>query len=901
MAHRLLLPLPSAFSPPDSDVEAYGVFGYDAHAAAEQHPRLQAYIDRLAAFLCRTRLIQYHPENFFRILFLHEEREPTANAAERLAHLDGSAVRDEEVAYMRGLCEAFSTLVSDDNTLLGELHSIIHDGPPAGAAASLHEFFLETKALQLNRQRRLGNDAASLTLRTAQEVSVAATSLASSHAGHVDADAREQHRRARVMEAVLGHGMGTKKQHEVSVMRETIVDLVKCCNSAPSDAGAPPLEPVETVFNVGEGKGYVSRALALCDGLQVIGLDCNPAHKERAVERVEFLLQGRLRVDAAQGASAGREMLNLMYEPRGHMATVACRVGPRMNWAEVLRGHVRLSHETPSDAAAPRTASAVDGSAKLQCRICPFIARRGAAMAIMRHARRHLDTDDATVLAGLPSKETVEVWNHALSVEAFNEKVIAAFFTDEVLYTSKAAAEDTTSAKRSRVASEKGCLSGEAPRGKLRDALSTYECLTNLQLPRGTRAEVLLPVQRRKQQPPVTPPQQHEEEGEEKEQPLVVEGAVEGAGASDAAVHRYVQTSLTVVGYDHAANRHFVIRDDGSLKEAVTLLGCCRGPQREDGDSVEALRLPPAADAWEMKLAVVLRVVPPVSPRMPAVHVPDLRNVVMIGLHPCGDLGSSVCRLFAESASRGLLLVSCCWHAITHDGFPLSRELRGRGWQTEHLSLLLATQPFDMWSTVSTGGHRASVCALFYRSLLKLFWRRLRERWHRASAASAPAPAVPCCPFAEAPHLEPAFLRRIAKIRSTITMEALYVEVCREYFPGEAATARGTHATLQQHVCSSCREAQSAFLASDTNVAAAAEIGREFFAAYFAPFLGMTVLRMWMCHLVEALLLLDRALFLSEALRRDPRCRGSVVSLVPLFDGAVSPRMYGVLARRIPA
>ncbi|ESL11968.1 hypothetical protein TRSC58_00273 [Trypanosoma rangeli SC58] len=913
MVHRLLLPLPSAFSPPGSDVEAYSIFTYGAHGAAQQHPQLKAYIDRLAAFLRKTRLIQYHPEDFFRVFLFHEERDATDNA-EGLAHLDGSTVREEEVTYMRGLCEAFSTLASDDTTLVGELHSIIHDGPPVGAAANLHAFFLETRTLQMNRQRRPQNDAANLTLRTPQDVpAVAATSLASAQpdARDIDADAREQHRRARVMEAVLGHGMGTKKQHEVSVMRDTIVDLVNCCNSVQRDTGLPPQEPVETVFNVGEGKGYVSRALALCDGLQVVGLDCNSLHKARAVERVQFLLQGRLSVDAAQGASEGREMLNLMYEPRGHMATIACRVGPYMNWAKVLRGHVRLSDGAFAESflgsvgmtaveqteleetEAHRTSRLVDDGTKLQCRICPYIARRGNIMAIMRHTRHHLQTDDATRLAGLPSMKTLDAWNQKLSGKAFNKKVIATFFTDEVTYTSKAAAENATSAKRSRVASEGGRLGGMTARDMLRDILDTYACLTNLQLPRGTRAEVLLPVKQQKQQLlPASP--QRQLQGEEG----LVEG-VEGPGASDNAVYRYEQSSLTVVGYDYAHNRHFVIMDNGRQKESVTLLQCRHGSSQADEVFVETLHLPPAADAWDVRLAVVRRVVPPLSPRMPVVCVPDLRNVVMIGLHPCGDLGSNVCRLFAESASRGLLLVSCCWHALTNDGFPLSRELQERGWQTEHLSLLLATQPFDMWSTVSASGHRASACVLFYRSLLKLFWNRLRERWWHAPAASMAG--TPCCPFVEVPHLEPAFLRRIAKIKSTMTMEALYVEVCREYFPTEAAAPKQTQGVWPQHMCSSCREAQSNFLVSDTNVALATEIGREFFAAYFVPFLGMTVLRMWMCHLVETLLLLDRALFLSEALQRDSRCRGSAVSLAPLFDGAISPRMYGVLARRIPS
>ncbi|PBJ71455.1 hypothetical protein BCY84_16797 [Trypanosoma cruzi cruzi] len=904
MAHRLLLPLPSAFSPPDSDVEGYGVFTCDDHDTDAEHPALKAYIDRLSAFLCKTRLIQYHPEDFFLIFLLHDEKE-AAVKAEALKYPDGSAVREEEVAYMRDLCGAFTTLMSDSNTLVVELHAMIRDGPPVGSAACLHSFFLETRALQMNRQRRPRNDAASVTLRTPQEnISIASPSFASSlpQNGQEGDELKKRLRRDRVMKVVLGHGMGRKKQHEVGVVRDTIVDLVACCNATRTGTGMLPPDPVETVLNVGEGKGYVSRALALCDGLQVVGLDCNPAHKERAMERVEFLLQGRLGVDAASGESRGRDMLNLMYEPRGHMATVACRVGPCMDWADVLRGHVRLSdgaslegcdifagtiaseQQEIEEAEAPRTLKGANDGTKIQCRICCHITRRSAVNTIIRHVRRHLQSDDLNNFSGILSKETIDGWNRELSVEAFNRKIITTFFTDEVYYKSNAAVEDEASAKWTRVGSEGSCFSDGMMREKLRDTLNTYDCLVNVQMPRGTRAEVLLPMRQPKQQS-ILPLSQLGDE-------------IDGTDTPGNFLYRYVHTFLTVVGYDCAPNRHFVITDDGSQKEAFALLQYLHGSNQVDGKFIDERYVPPAEDAWSMKLALLLRVIPPATPRMPIVHVPDLRNVVMMGLHPCGDLGSNVCRLFVESASRGLLLVSCCWHALTNAGFPLSYELQRRGWRTEQLSLLLATQPFDMWSTVSAEGHRESVCVLFYRSLLKLFWSRLRDRWQNSTAASMAA--IRCCPFAEVPHLEPAFLRRIAKIKSTITMEVFYVEVCREYFLDGTTTARKPQYTLQSHVCSSCREAQTKYLFSDTNVSLAAEIGREFFATHFAPFLGMTVLRMWMCHLVETMLLLDRTLFLSEMLRRDRRCRGSVVSLVPLFDGAVSPRMYGVLARRIP-
>ena len=72
-------------------------------------------------------------------------------------------------------------------------------------------------------------------------------------------------------------------------------------------------------------------------------------------------------------------------------------------------------------------------------------------------------------------------------------------------------------------------------------------------------------------------------------------------------------------------------------------------------------------------------------------------------------------------------------------------------------------------------------------------------------------------------------------------------------------------------------------------------------ASHFRAFVGLTVLRIWMSHLIEGLFLMDRVLFLQEALSAafpEGSEEGAAVSLVPLFDGALSPRMFGLLALR---
>ena len=128
-------------------------------------------------------------------------------------------------------------------------------------------------------------------------------------------------------------------------------------------------------------------------------------------------------------------------------------------------------------------------------------------------------------------------------------------------------------------------------------------------------------------------------------------------------------------------------------------------------------------------------------PFAPSVHypvaVPSLHNCILVGLHTCGNLGSDICRLFTQCNARGLLLVSCCWHALTTHGFPLSAALQSRSMTLSQLSLQLATQPADMWATANPVGHRSSAKLLFFRSLLKLLWRKMDNEWTLCNSTSA--------------------------------------------------------------------------------------------------------------------------------------------------------------------
>eukprot|EP01080_Neovahlkampfia_damariscottae_P000574 gene574-8084_t len=62
-------------------------------------------------------------------------------------------------------------------------------------------------------------------------------------------------------------------------------------------------------------------------------------------------------------------------------------------------------------------------------------------------------------------------------------------------------------------------------------------------------------------------------------------------------------------------------------------------------------------------------------------------NFMLIGLHTCGDLGSTVLKLYEKSTAKALVNVGCCYHRLTEEenlkkldekfiGFPLSEQCK---------------------------------------------------------------------------------------------------------------------------------------------------------------------------------------------------------------------------------
>lgn len=953
--HRLVLPLPSGYASKQrcGDRQEFSVFENCSGAtpSGTLPAEISAYLNDLVSFLSNHRLIQYHPENFFAYR-LQEELTDTANpdaqqlcctpAAAITRHLDQSLIRDEEVHRLRSLCRPFDALldcrrdaerdgVAPDDVISGSLRNLadlILHGPPSCAAegagtddgvSSVAAFYETTQRLMVSRRRRIENDYCSLTFAPSATIPTCEHECMCDSVGSASTPGGDD-----VMRLLVDHNMCHKKQHEVHVMRDTVKDLVRALAASRAAAGG---NTCITVMNVGEGKGYCSRVLALADGFQVVGLDCNPLHKEGSSGRVEKIVEGRL------GAHVDGSAVNLLYCRRGHMASITCRVDCETDWRSVLRGYVTTVDDasgsiTPRSCGNTTTMSATTPSAptstaneKVQCRICGHILKRHTKGVVLKHCKDHIaaslarSADNGGVPAVLFSRDTNEVLPlqyagyHAaltsLPQADFVELLLSAFFTSDVCI-----AGDGSGKKRER--------SPPAQLGMLHHVAS---------IPRGSRIllEVVVQVD-------------------------LLEGfpSVSAVDAASAEHPRTVLKSLvpvtcyaTIVGYDEGAKKHKLLFDaipehelmaapasPGALRKVlnpdnlrrpvmVHLASCVEQhtPPCESGaERIERLarlcRVELGSVAFPsstgfVPVAGVLSVLPFTPEHAPSVSVPSLKNVVMIGLHTCGDLGSSICRLFCGSRAAGLVLVSCCWHALTNGGFPLSRAVKAYGLRTESISLMLATQPLDIWGASSSEGHRGSARLLFLRGLLVLLWEAASAEFRKRRLYRPACDVVSCrCTLLPLPHLEPSYLRRMAKVKATVTLAEFAAEAYKEYYATCAKRMRFVTSPLfgdvgGDRLCASCVDVMDELFGPSSFVAMqATQLEAHHMLHSFKPFLGLTVLRMWMSHLVETLLLLDRALYIHEELQQEEGSCGSDVTLAPLFDGALSPRMYGILVRR---
>lgn len=98
----------------------------------------------------------------------------------------------------------------------------------------------------------------------------------------------------------------------------------------------------------------------------------------------------------------------------------------------------------------------------------------------------------------------------------------------------------------------------------------------------------------------------------------------------------------------------------------------------------------------------------------------DLKGIMLVGLHTCGNLAASSLRLFMNNPShiKCMVNVSCCYHLLMEEfdenpswlevelqssgfGFPMSAYLRGQDFTLGRNARMLAAQPPERIS--STG------------------------------------------------------------------------------------------------------------------------------------------------------------------------------------------------------
>ncbi|CAO3637807.1 unnamed protein product [Cunninghamella echinulata] len=99
----------------------------------------------------------------------------------------------------------------------------------------------------------------------------------------------------------------------------------------------------------------------------------------------------------------------------------------------------------------------------------------------------------------------------------------------------------------------------------------------------------------------------------------------------------------------------------------------------------------------------------------------DKDSWIVCGLHTCGDLATSMFRLFASSHQiKSIVNVGCCYHFLSEDGsqpgFPMSEWLKQKNYKLGNSARVLACQSPSKWTDPVIG--QQSFNQYFYRAVL---------------------------------------------------------------------------------------------------------------------------------------------------------------------------------------
>jgi len=234
----------------------------------------------------------------------------------------------------------------------------------------------------------------------------------------------------------------------------------------------------------------------------------------------------------------------------------------------------------------------------------------------------------------------------------------------------------------------------------------------------------------------------------------------------------------------------------------------------------------------------------------------EVSNVMLAGLHTCGNLAASSIRLFVKDPDniRCLVNVGCCYNLIAEEfetrpswleeppgsgdiGFPMSACLREQQFVLGRNARMLATQPPDRMCH----GGMVETDSLFYRALLELYLQKKLGTTNEMSPFRVGKFKRKCSSFTEYVH-------------KSIKRLGIHIEV--------------DDAELER-LCSRH-----------------AGIPRKQLHGFF-------LLKLTIAPAVEATIMLDRLLYLHEKGIQD-------AYLTQLFDPVVSPRCFAIVAFNKP-
>jgi hypothetical protein len=256
------------------------------------------------------------------------------------------------------------------------------------------------------------------------------------------------------------------------------------------------------------------------------------------------------------------------------------------------------------------------------------------------------------------------------------------------------------------------------------------------------------------------------------------------------------------------------------------------------------------------------------------------RASVLVGLHPCGDLGPTLLRTYHHSSRdevAALVLVGCCYHKLTErEPAPTGSERGGCRAADAGAGARLECSPC---------GPCAAECgyplSAHVRDLRISLGPLLREAACHSLSAYA-ARLRECARLGDAaPSTLVSHARRAA-------VERLIISRAGASAPATSLGAiRGAEKMDFDAYLAACY-ARLGLPACDAEECArlAAEAGP--LLSQWRRVVVFNVLRLLLAPLSEALLLLDRLLYLREG--------GHHAALVPLFDPALSPRSYALVA-----